>query len=262
MQDTTNYLFIPQPDSDDDKYSEWRPLQNGRRIPNISQEDPDLAEVTREQNAGERQRKQDKLLLKRNSQLYKFIQMITDFIHYTEVEDVIQKCTSVEWIWQYLRKNYDIETKGVHFLKIAEVKPKEDEPHQAFYRRLRSSFENNLRKSGEIIKHDGNRELTNDERMSPTIESTIVLWALMAIDSRLPAKVDKEFGHLMKENTTLADLQVSIFQRIPHMIKELEDCEFNTSSQLESLQGGMAAVSTSSSRSRGNLCPPRGNFRA
>ena len=85
--------------------------------------------------------------------------MIMDFLHYTEDEDVNSKCTSIEWIWTYLQQHYNIELKGVHFMRISKVVPNSDEPHQAFYRRLRQEFSDNLRKSGDRI-------LYNDELLT------------------------------------------------------------------------------------------------
>ena len=63
--------------------------------------------------------------------------------------------------------------------------------------------------------------------MSPTFEETIVLWCLEKIDPRLPAHVNKTFGHQMTRHTTLKDLQILIFQRIGGMIQDLDDVEAN-----------------------------------
>ena len=64
--------------------------------------------------------------------------------------------------------------------------------------------------------------------MSPCMEQTVVLWALREIDRRLPEKVDRDFGHLMVGNTTLADVQVQIFQKLPTMLKELDEVEMRS----------------------------------
>lgn len=212
-------MFLEQKDGDEHIYSVWKALQKGKRITKLHADDPDLPDLEKIKDADEKKRKKDKLLLKRNSQLQKCIQMIAYFLHYTEVEDVIQRSTSIPWIWNYLRQHYNIESKGVHFLKVAKITP------QTFYRKLRAAFLDNLRKQGDVIKHDDDKVLQSDEKISPTLEQTIVLWALMMIDKRLPDKVDREFGHLMVGNTTLADLQVQIFQKIPNMLKEMDEVE-------------------------------------
>merc|ERR1719244_1743403 len=219
LQDTNNYMFVQQHDNGESIYAQWKPFQSSMRITDLHESDPDLPDINKTTDRDEKKRKLDKLVLKRNSQLQKCIQMIADFLHYTEVDDVIKRCTSVPWIWQYLKEHYNIESKGVHFLKIAKVNPEPDELPQTFYRRLRAAFLDNLRKKGDVIKHDNNLTLDIDEKISPIMERTIVLWSLIMVDKRLPDKVDREFGHLMVDGTTLADLQVKIFQQIPSMLR-------------------------------------------
>ncbi len=89
-----------------------------------------------------------------------------------------------------------------------------------------------MKSKGHKIGYLNNKELKEDEEISPTFEETIVLWCLEKIDSRLPMHVSKTFGHQMTGNTTLKDLQVQIFQRIPSMIEDLNDAEANRASAL------------------------------
>ena len=58
--------------------------------------------------------------------------------------------------------------------------------------------------------------------MTPTLESTIVLWALERIDARLPTKVQKMYGHQMTGSKCLMSLQPTIFQNVPLMLQELD----------------------------------------
>ena len=163
LQDITNYLFFEQNDGDENLYTEWKPLQTGKRITKIHESDPDLPEISKITDRDEKKMKMDRLLLKRNSQLQKCIQMIADFLHYTEVNDVINRCTSVPWIWHYLQQHYNIESKGVHFLKISNISPEPDELPQTYYRRFRAAFLDNLRRKGDVIKHDNDKILPDDE---------------------------------------------------------------------------------------------------
>ena len=82
---------------------------------------------------------------------------------------------------------------------------------------------NNLRKRGDIIAYKGDKRLLEDETISPTFESTIMMWALEKIDKRLPSKVKKDFGFRMEGNTTLIDLQTAVFQAVPAMMVELDE---------------------------------------
>ena len=68
----------------------------------------------------------------------------------------------------------------------------------------------------------GGKQLTEDEVISPTFESIIMMWALEKLDQRLPAQVKKQFGFRMEGNITLIDLQTAVFQAVPGMIEELD----------------------------------------
>ena len=81
-----------------------------------------------------------------------------------------------------------------------------------FYKQLKASFVDNLRKQGEKAK--GGIVLQADETLSPSFEDAIVLWALEKINPRLPAKVRKDYEHRLSGDTYLVDLQPTIFQSI------------------------------------------------
>ena len=86
----------------------------------------------------------------------------------------------------------------------------------------------------------------------------------MEIDRRLPQKVERQFGHLMVDNTTLSDIQNEIFQKVPIMIKELDEVELK-SMPVEELATNLAAVSVGNQvnfrRSQAERGRGRGMFR-
>ena len=231
-QDTDNYLFL-----EGGIYASWSSLDTAdsrKRITDLHTTDPDKVKCDRKfardpDNYTDNELQEDLrvLLLKRNAQLSKLIQLICVACHYTESDDISNVSTSVTWIFSYLEQHYNLEKRGAHFLKVSAIQYKSGANHQTFYREFRAAFQDNLKRTGHKIKYQGDRELTADETLSPTFEETIVLWALEKIDPRLPAHVNKTFGHQMTGHTTLKDLQVQIFQRIPGMIQEMDDAEAN-----------------------------------
>ena len=80
----------------------------------------------------------------------------------------------------------------------------------------------NLRRKNERLEYKNNIKLDEDETLSSSFESAIVLWALYMIDPRLPLKVEKKYSHQMVGNTTLIDLQATIFQNVKSMLSELD----------------------------------------
>ena len=162
-------------------------------------------------------------LIDRQTQLETFLSIIAGICDTSQYDDIMQRSTSIEWIWNLIESDYDIEKKGRHFLKVDEISFKKgQESYNAFYKRFRSHFSDNLRKTGERVKSRNNAQLTEDEKLSPTLENTIVYMALKDIDSRLPAYIEQTFGHRMDRDTTLYDLQAEIFQSLPKLLTDLE----------------------------------------
>ena len=233
-QDTTNYLFLSG-----GMYASWIALSdspNRKRISTLNDRDPETLKLQRKigdlYTNEDLQSDQAELLLKRNSQISKLIQLIAVCCYYSEHDDITNLSTSTDWIFNYLLQHYNLEKKGAHFLKVSDLKYKEGSNHQTFYREFRSAICDNTKPRGHRIQYLNNKELVEDEGISPTFEETIVLWCLEKIDSRLPMHVNKTFGHQMVGNTTLKDLQVQIFQRIPSMLQDLNDTEVNRASAL------------------------------
>ena len=222
-QEIINYEFISG------LYSTWKSKQetaDGKRLVDLSVNDPDKIAIEAKTGAeAERTKPTEriKLLTKRNSQLTKFLQLIANMCQYSEQSDITNCSTSLNWIWDYLKKHYNIETRGSHILDIAAINPKPDQKPIVFYKQFRAGFLNNLRKSGDKIMYKAGKRLTEDETISPTYECTIMMWALEKLDPRLPNKIKKDFGFRMEGDVTLMDLQTDIFQAVPGMIEEMDE---------------------------------------
>ena len=164
----------------------------------------------------------DRLAL-RNRQLNKMLQVLSTFVFDTEREGVVDDSTSIEGIWLFLKKRYNIETRGANFLKISKITFKAGVSPQVFYTQLRHGFVENLRKVGDVRNHliPGD-VMTADETLSPSHEDTIVLMTLERIDPRLPARVARDYEHRLDSKTHLSALASSIFQAVPAMIEALD----------------------------------------
>ena len=224
-QDLDNAMFL-----NGGIYSVWdarNDHEDGRRIRTLYEEADDMDEGVREINVkyrdnaeGKRQARR-KLLLQRNSQISRFLQHIANYTNSSEQDDIINNSTSVGWIWRYLERHYDIETRGSKFLEISALVPKLDENPNTFYKQIRARVFDNLRKKNDVLPFANNKTLKEDEILTPTLECFTVLYALEKIDSRLPAKIQKDYGHRMQNNVTLIDLAGEIFQAVPSIIDDL-----------------------------------------
>ena len=226
-QDSAHFHFLPG-----GQYSTWTSSFEGKRIPALHADDPDKKVLDEKLNATvptltvvTHANACENLLNRRNAQLAKFITHTATLCYYTEQGDISDHSTSLQWIFDHLVKHYGLETKGANFLNIASISYKKGDIPQTFYKQYRAAYEDNLRKKDDRIKFNNDQVLTADEKLTPSFENAIILWALKEIDPRLPNKVKKTFGHQMTGNVTLKDLQPLIFQNIFSMIEELNEAE-------------------------------------
>ena len=145
--------------------------------------------------------------------------------HYNSV---VRHSTSLQWIYNTIRSDYNIQTKGIHFLNVIDAKY-DPETHTpvAFYNEYRTIIVNNLARSGDIIKYKNRENLTDDEKMSPMIEDLVLLNVIKEIDSRLPAYIKQFYTHKMKDDEHLMDFKADILFNIPTFIKNIESNELN-----------------------------------
>ena len=144
--------------------------------------------------------------------------------------NVIRHSTSLEWIYNTLRSDYDIQKRGIHFFNILEVKfdPSNDTP-VSFYNKYRTVIVNNLSKNGDIIKYKGANPMTEDEKMTPMLEDVILLNVLREIDGRLPAYVKNHYNHRMQHDDKLMDLKTDILVNTPAFLEKIVNEEQNNS---------------------------------
>ena len=232
------------------RYSSWQAAEIGQRIIEIHDTDPDRIKAQNQRNQTEHglAAELERLLILRNAQLAKFVTHIATLCHHTENDDVTMSSTSLEWIFEYLRKHYGLMTKGANFMNIADHVFKVGTPHQTFYKQYRASFVDNLRKTGDLVKYKNNLRLTEDEKLSPSFENAIVLWSLDKIDPRLPSKVKKDYGHQMTGDTTLKDLQAVIFENIPNMLEDLDQIQTTKAFALQAVDDDHTSLNALYSR--------------
>lgn len=162
-------------------------------------------------------------LAQRQIQLETFLGIIARYSDEGDFDDVMEKSTSLEWIYNLHERRYGIQKKGRYFNRIDSIRFDKTTmtDYHKFYTDIRSCFKSNLRKRGENIKYK-NQRLEEDEKLTPTTECLLVYMALERIDSRLPNEIDRVFGHLMDDSTTLIDIQTEIFSYIPRALATLD----------------------------------------
>ena len=211
------------------KYATWVSLEdNPNRIEMLAQHDNPQDGVTFEEH-----------LAQRRIHLETFLGIIARYSDEGDFDDIMEKSSSLEWIFNLHERRYGIQKKGRHFNRIDTIRFDKStmSDYHKFYTDLRSCFKSNLRKSNDVIKYKNNQVLDKDEVISPSTECLLVYMALERIDPRLPAEIDRIFGHRMDDSTTLIDLQSEIFSYIPRALASLDREEAQLSAQQLYQQG-------------------------
>ena len=60
-------------------------------------------------------------LTDRQTQLETFLSIIAGVCDSSQYDDVMQRSTSVAWIWNLIESDYDIQKTGRHFLKLDDI---------------------------------------------------------------------------------------------------------------------------------------------
>ena len=143
---------------------------------------------------------------------------------------VIRHSTSLQWIYDTLKADYDIQQRGIYFFNILDVKYDQSSATPvSFYNRYRTVIVNNMAKRGDVIKYKGQNAITEDERISPMLEDLILLNVVREIDPRLPAFIKAHYNHKMQRDDKLMDFKSDILVNIPSFIEQINGDEQNNS---------------------------------
>ena len=135
-----------------------------------------------------------KLLSKRRRELKTFIGQIAKAASKNMYAGIVRHSTSLEWVYDKIREEYDIQTKGIHFLNIIDLHyDPETKTPAGFYNEYRTVILNNAGRRNEVIQWNNNRALEADKVVGPLFEDVILMNVLNLIDPRLPKFVRKHY---------------------------------------------------------------------
>ena len=223
-------LFLPKK-----LYNTWRSQEEyPNRIDDLK--DDDRVRVNADPNAGaivteaQATAQDDVKLDNLRTSLRTVLSIVGKCVSEGHYSSVVRHSTSLEWIYNMLRCDYDIESKGIHFLNILEAKYDSNKVTPiAFYNSYRTIISNNLAKAGDTIKYKNNEVLAHDEKFSPMMEDIILLDVIKEIDARLPAFVKTHYFHKMKKDDHLMDFKTDILVNVPHFLEQLDNSSDNVS---------------------------------
>ncbi len=243
LQDDRLAVFLPR-----GAYSEWGPGDdNPDRIPEVRGGDAEAQ------------------LPVRRRELCAFLSIVAKSCHMQHYNVIMRHSTSLTWIFQRLREDYDIQQKGIHFFNLLDLKYTPGEPAAGFYNNYRNLLIANLRKAGDTIAWQNNTVLEEDEKLSPTTEDLVLANVLALIDSRLPGHVKEHYHHLIGKTKSLMDFKADILVKIPTFLAEMDKTHNGTVHyQPEEQLGAIRFQSNNRGRSttnRGSYSGYRGSYK-
>ena len=157
-------------------------------------------------------------------ELRQLLMIIAKFIHEDYYQPIVRHSTSIDWIYKKIRQDYGIEQKGIHFLNILDAKydPTGNVTPIGFYNNYRSLMMGNLGKTGDSIQWQ-NKTLTEDEKLSPTMEDLILLNVLSMLHNKLPAYIKELYAHKIGQNKRIMDFKTDILSKAKQYIEEIEE---------------------------------------
>ena len=162
-------------------------------------------------------------LSNRRAQLRTFLSIVAKACDINHYNVVTRHSTSLQWIYDKLREDYDIQQKGIHFFNMLDLHFKPGSSVVGFYNKYRNVIIANLKKRGDDIRWQ-NEQLARDEKLSPTFEDLILINVLGIIDARLPLHVRDHYHHHIGRDKTLMDFKSDILVKVPVFLSELDNC--------------------------------------
>ena len=162
------------------RYKEWEAAEdNALRITQLVDED----KVNKVENArGEMVETQKtgnektNLLEDRQTYLELFLSLIAKVVSPNHYTTVMEHSTSLTWVFDMIREDYDIQTRGIHILNILDLKYEEETMKPVgFYNSYRTIVMNNLRPKGFVVQYKNNKELATNKTFHQRLRTLYLL---------------------------------------------------------------------------------------
>ena len=245
-QEKTFQIFLPG-----QNYENWESAESfNLRIRNLRQIDE--VQQDRERNAEQAREENEEKLAELRTSLRTMLAIVGKCVTEGHYNSVVRHSTSMNWIYEMIKSDYDIQSKGIHFFHVINIKY-DEEKHTpvTFYNEYRTTIINNLAKAGDIIKHKNNEVMLQDEKMTPMLEDMVLLNVIKEIDCRLPNHIKVHYNHKMSATDRLMDFKTDILVNIPTFINELE----NKDQHFEEKEAALHAIKRFNNKKRFSAQP-------
>lgn len=161
------------------------------------------------------------------TRLNRMLGLISQWVPHYLASDIVNNSTSLESIWNCVRKYYGFQQSEVQFMKFSTIVWEEGERPERLYQRILAHLQDNMLTKDSKLKHDG-VQVTKNEDISPTVERLAVLRWMELIHPSLPALVQRTFAYDL-QRMTLKDLQPQIADALDGFLEELRSDDVKVS---------------------------------
>ena len=162
--------------------------------------------------------------------LHLMLGQIANYCNVIARHQIIYESTSLDSIWDMIREHYGFNVTGQRFLDLTAIRLRPGEKPADLYQRLVCFFTDNLFTRASRLTHKGRAPLV-DEKLTPTIQNTIVLLWLERVHVGLPGLVKQRYGTELR-NRTLASLKSEIANALDSMLEELNSATAGVDSRV------------------------------
>lgn len=156
--------------------------------------------------------------------------LITTFVPHFLSNSIVRDSTSLDSVWQFIRKYYGFKQSEGNFMKYYSIRWEEGERPERLYQRLLAHLQDNLLTRDGKIQHDGECP-TVDEDMSATVERLCVLRWMDLIHPGLINLVTRTFANDLL-NKSLKDMQPQIVDALDGLLDELRANDSSSASRV------------------------------
>ena len=100
--------------------------------------------------------------------------------------EIICHAISLNWVFQLIKRDYDIKVTGIDFLNLADIKYKPNTITPAgYFQKVKAHITSNTACAGQVIQHNNNEPQVADETMGQCVQDYILYNTIRDIDPRL-----------------------------------------------------------------------------
>ena len=140
--------------------------------------------------------------------------------------EIVNESTSLESIWAMIREHYGFHVTGSRYLDLASIRSLPGEKPSSLYQRLVSFFTDNLFTRASGLKHKG-KVATSDEKLSVSLQNTIIVLWLEKLHSGLPGLVKQRYATELRDKT-LVSIKPEISLALDSLLSELNSSSENS----------------------------------